>query len=63
MNDFEHRKGEFLEAYGKLVQEFGVDFLTRPTYVPNNEERTWSLMMDTQIVDVTDMPVPSPLQM
>lgn len=62
-DDFNRRKEEFLEGYGKLVEEFRCDFLTRPMFAPSNDaSRSWQFVFDTQVVDTTNMSVPSPLQ-
>lgn len=58
--DFDTRKTEFLEKYKALIDEYHVDFLSIPKYVPGTDGRSWGLILDTQIMDTTDSPVKSP---
>lgn len=63
-DEFAGRRNEFLNGYQKLVEEFKCDFLTRPVFIPSNDEnQTWQFKFDTQIVDTTNMSVPSPFQL
>lgn len=63
-DDFKNRRQEFLTGYGKLVEEFKCDFLTRPVFIPSNDEnRTWHFTFDTQVMDTSDAPIVSPFQM
>ncbi len=60
MDTFESRRDEFLSQYGALVKEFEVDFISVPAYIPN-EQGTWSLVVQGQVVDKKDQPTPSPI--
>lgn len=63
-SDFERRRTEFLNSYGKLVEEFKCDFLARPDWIPSNDQnQTWQFRFETQVVDTTNMSVVSPFQM
>lgn len=55
----EARKQEFLQQYKALIDEFKLDFMSRPIWIPDGQGG-WKLVIETIIADTTDHPVPSP---
>ncbi len=58
----EERKAAFLEKYKLLIDEYKVDFVTLPGYMPD-AQGGWKFVINTQIVDTTEEPTKSPFQM
>lgn len=58
--DFETRKKEFLEGFGKLREEYQCDFFSVPSYVPS-QEGFWQLVVQPQVADLKQMLTPSPI--
>lgn len=50
---------EFLQAYGKLVEEYKIDFVNYPQWIPDGEGG-WKMIMQTQPMDTTNLPQKSP---
>jgi len=59
--DFEKRREEFLIRYKQLIDEFHIDFVSQPMFVPN-DRGTWELVVRTELADTTEVPVRSPIQ-
>lgn len=50
---------DFIEAYGKLRQEYQMDFISIPTFQPT-ERGTWELKIVPQVMSTEEQPTPSP---
>lgn len=66
--DFEKRRAEFLEAFGKIREEFQVDFVHMIVPIPNelktvdgNSLTVWQNTIQSQLVDLKEMLVKSPI--
>ena len=50
---------EFIEAFGKIRQEYKRDFISVPQFVPN-DKGFWELRIVPQVVSTEEQPTPSP---
>ena len=57
--DAQIRTKDFVEKYGKLVEECQVDFASYPSFVPNGRGG-FEIVIQSVPVDVKDRPVASP---
>ncbi len=48
--DFPQRRAEFIKGYGELVEKCQCDFMTTPTWIPN-EKGTWELVIANDVID------------
>ena len=48
--DFPQRRTEFIKGYGELVERLQCDFMTTPSYMPN-EKGSWELIIHNEIID------------
>lgn len=48
--DFPKRREDFIRGYGELVEKHQCDFMTQPTWVPN-EKGTWETVIANEVVD------------
>lgn len=55
----EERQKEFIDGYEKLKNDTNIDFALLPQFVPN-EKGTWEIVVGSQLIDLTKMPVKSP---
>lgn len=55
----EDRIKGFLEAYGKLVEEYKVDMANYPMWQPN-QDGTWHTVIQSTAIDIKDRAVKSP---
>ena len=66
MNDIEtdikERREKFLKAYGKLREEYQIDFASFPVWVPN-DRGSFETVMNTDAVDLKYRSVKSPISM
>lgn len=58
-NESEKRIAEFLDRYGKLVEEIQVDFANYPMWVPDGTGGFKCIVQSTPI-DIKDRPTASP---
>lgn len=58
ISDFDTRKEGFLSEYSDLVSKYRCDFMSQPIFMPNNG--TWDLIVEPEVVDITEPPVKSP---
>lgn len=58
-NESTKRIAEFLDKYGKLVEEMQVDFANYPMYVPDGNGAFKCIAQSTP-VDIKDRPTASP---
>lgn len=57
----QERIGKFLEAYGALVKEHGVDFASYPVFVPDGQGGFKVIVQNTP-VDIKNQPQKSPAE-
>ncbi len=48
--DFPQRRADFIKGYGELVEKHQCDFMTTPSYMPN-EKGSWELFIHNEIID------------
>ena len=61
MKPFEDRKKEFMERYGALVEELKCDVGSAPQWIPIGGG-AFTLVIAKDVMDMTEVPVPSPFQ-
>lgn len=57
--ELEKKQKDFLEKYGKLVEETNIDFATYPVYIPDGQGGFKTVIQSTP-VDVSKQPKKSP---
>jgi hypothetical protein len=57
--DAKERIGKFVEAYGALVKEHGIDFASYPVFVPDGKG-SFKIIIQSQPVDIANQGVKSP---
>lgn len=63
---FAERRVEFMQRYKALIDELHVDFLTTPTFIPVIDAggaNGWMQILKSELVDTTEAPVKSPIQL
>lgn len=58
-NELQTRTKDFVEKYGKLVEESNMDFASYPAFMPDGKGG-FLITIQSVPVDVTDRPKPSP---
>lgn len=53
------RIADFIDAYGALVKEHGIDFASYPMFVPDGQGG-FKIVVQNQPVDIANQPVKSP---
>lgn len=61
MKPFEERKAEFIERYGKLVEELKIDVGSAPQFFPVGGG-AFAVMLAKEVMDLENQPVESPFQ-
>ena len=59
--DFQVRRKGFLEEYSELVTRYRCDFMSQPIFEPN--QGRWDIVVDSEVVDITEPLVKSPFSM
>lgn len=59
MNPNQQKIDDFVKEYGQLREKHQMDFFTQPIYVPD-EQGGFRLTLSHQVVDLTQLPTPSP---
>ncbi len=57
--ELEKKQKDFLDKYGKLVEETGIDFATYPVYIPDGQGG-FKTVVQTTPVDISKQAKPSP---
>lgn len=57
--EFETKQKQFLEKYGELVKETGIDFAAYPVYIPDGQGHFKTIIQSTP-VDVSKQGLKSP---
>jgi len=50
----ENNTNEFLAEYGKLREKYQRDFISVPSFIPN-EDGSWKLIVQPQLVNLKEM--------
>lgn len=61
ISDFDTRKQGFLDEYSDLVSKYRCDFMSQPIFMPNKGK--WDLIVEPEVVDITEPLVISPFSM